>query len=596
MNSEQFALATRTKLWVSMLIALVVAQMAASLLMHRGAALTIASDLVQGSLLLVATTAFLPNISRSRCPTVHIRLFWILMSVGMLFWLIYQGMWNYFEVLRRVDVPDPFLGDIVLFLHLVPMIAALAVLPHLREDERDERIRMLDFTLLLTWWVFIYVYAVIPWQTVHIDEATYSANFNLAYLTEKLVLLGSLAILAYTADGGWRQLYGQLLGASALYASSSYVANWAIGHKLYYSGSLYDIPLTVSIAWMAATPLLALRLHLSDSKPSRPVLGIWITRLSMLALFSILWAAIHAERDTALPSSVKAFRITVSLLTMVVMGVVVFWRQRLLRDELSLFLERSRSSFDDLKGLQEKLIQSEKLASLGQLVGGAAHEINNPLTAMLGYSDLLSASTLPAQEQLQAAQVGEQVRRTTALVASLLTFARQAPAQLAAVDINSVMQTTVRLLAPQLELEAGSIHLELSPSLPLVLADSNQILHVCIHLAGQIRARLHREIHPTLFVSSRSPGSDLVLIEFSSCDLSSLPLSSFSPLNSEGANKPATLSLSACCRIVEEHGGRLLQSSTPDHTAFRMELRVATNSAVRSPFAAPNRAAARSGS
>jgi nitrogen-specific signal transduction histidine kinase len=596
MNSEQFALAARTKIWVSMLIALVVAQIAMSLLMHRGAALTIASDLVQGSLLLVATTAFLPNISRSRCPTVHIRLFWILMSVGMLFWLIYQGMWNYFEVLRRVDVPDPFLGDIVLFLHLVPMIAALAVLPHLREGERDERIRMLDFTLLFTWWVFIYVYAVIPWQTVQIDEATYSANFNLAYLTEKLVLLGSLAILAYTADGAWRQLYGQLLGASALYASSSYVANWAIGHKLYYSGSLYDIPLTVSIAWMAATPLLALRLHLSDSKPSRPVLGIWITRLSMLALFSILWAAIHAERDTALPSSVKGFRITVSLLTMVVMGVVVFWRQRLLRDELSLFLERSRSSFDDLKGLQEKLIQSEKLASLGQLVGGAAHEINNPLTAMLGYSDLLSASTLPAQEQLQAAQIGEQVRRTTALVASLLTFARQAPAQLAAVDINSVMQTTVRLLAPQLELEAGSIHLELSPSLPLVLADSNQILHVCIHLAGQIRARLHRETHPTLFVSSLSPGSDLVLIEFSSCDPSSLPLSSFSPLNSEGANKPATLSLSACCRIVEEHGGRLLQSSTPDHTAFRMELRVATNSAVRSPFAAPNRAAARSGS
>ena len=582
-----------TKLWVSLLIALVFAQTAASLLMSRGNALTVASDLIGGSLLLVATAAFLPNTLRSRCPTLHMRLFWILMSVGMLFWLTYQGMWNYFEVFKHQDVPEPFLGDVVLFLHLVPMIAALAVLPHLRDDERDERVRMLDFALLLTWWVFIDVYAVIPWQTVQVDEAIYSANFNFAYLTEKLVLLILLAILAYTADGGWRKLYGQLLGASALYASSSYVANWAIGHKLYYSGSIYDIPLSVSMAWMAAVPLLALRLDLSDSKPSRPVLGVWITRLSMLALFSLLWAAMQAELDPGIPPSVKDFRVTVSLLTMVVMGIVVFWRQRLLRAELSQFLERSRRSFDDLKDLQNKLIQSEKLASLGQLVGGAAHEINNPLTAMLGYSDLLSASNLPSPEQLQAAQIGEQVRRTTTLVASLLTFARQAPARLAVVDINSVLQTAVRLLAPQAE--ASSIRLELASSLPFVLADSNQILHVCMHLAGQIIAHLNRDEQSTLFVRTHSQGS-FVLVDFSSYDPSSQPLSYLSSLSSEGGNKPSTLSLSACCRIVEEHGGRLLQPSTPGNPAFRMELQVATNSAGRSSFAAATRAAARSSS
>ena len=584
-----------TKLWVCLLIALVLAQTAASLLMSRGNALTVASDLIGGSLLLVATAAFLPNTLRRRCPTLHMRLFWILMSVGMLFWLTYQGMWNYFEVFKHQDVPDPFMGDVVLFLHLVPMIAALAVLPHLRDDERDERVRMLDFALLLTWWVFIYVYAVIPWQTVRVDEAIYSANFNFAYLTEKLVLLILLAILAYTADGGWRKLYGQLLGASALYASSSYVANWAIGHQLYYSGSIYDIPLSFSMAWMAAVPLLALRLDLSDSKPSRPVLGVWITRLSMLALFSLLWAAMQAELDPGIPPSVKDFRVTVSLLTMVVMGIVVFWRQRLLRAELSQFLERSRRSFDDLKDLQNKLIQSEKLASLGQLVGGAAHEINNPLTAMLGYSDLLSASSLPSPEQLQAAQIGEQVRRTTTLVASLLTFARQAPARLAAVDINSVLQTAVRLLSPQPEAEANSIRLELASSLPFVLADSNQILHVCMHLAGQIIAHLNRDEQSTLFVRTHSQGR-FVLVDFSCCDPSSQPLSYLSSLSSEGGNKPSTLSLSACCRIVEEHGGRLLQPSAPANPAFRMELQVATNSASRSSFAAATRAAARSSS
>jgi hypothetical protein len=67
-------------------------------------------------------------------------------------------------------------------------------------------------------------------------------------------------------------------------------------------------------------------------------------------------------------------------------------------------------------------------------------------------------------------------------------------------------------------------------------------------------------------------------------------------LGSEGPNKPSTLSLSACCRIVEEHGGRLLQSSTPDNIGFRMELRAAPNAASRPTYGAVNRAAARSGS
>jgi len=589
-------LAARTKVWVSLLIALVLAQTAASLLMPAGTGLTIASDLIQCALLLVATAVYLPNTSRSRCPTFHIRLFWILMSLGMLFWLIQQGMWSYVEVVKRQDVPVPFGGDIVLFLHLVPMIAALAVLPHLREEERDERIRMLDFTLLLVWWVFIYVYAVIPWQIVQVDSVAYIANINLAYLIEKLLLLAALAVLAYTAHSGWRQLYGQLLGASALYASSSYVANWAIGRKLYHSGSIYDIPLTVSYAWMAAVPLLARRYDLSDSKPSQPVLAVWITRLSMIALFSLVWIAVRSALVPALPPSVKSFRIIVSLLTLVVMGMVVFWRQRLLRAELSLFLDKSRRSFDDLKAVQEKLIQSEKLASLGQLIGGAAHEINNPLTAMLGYSDLLSASNLPSAEQLQAAQIGQQVRRTTALVASLLTFARRAPATFAAVDINSVLQTVVRMLAPQLEAEANSIRFELTPSLPPVLADSNQILHVCMHLAGQIGAHLNRETQSTLFVRTHCEGN-FVLVDFSAHDLAdpSLPPLAF-PLvfDSQGVNQPATLSLSACCRIVEEHGGRLLQSAS-GQSAFRLELRIASVPANRSTSAEPARSAAGSG-
>jgi nitrogen-specific signal transduction histidine kinase len=173
-----------------------------------------------------------------------------------------------------------------------------------------------------------------------------------------------------------------------------------------------------------------------------------------------------------------------------------------------------------------------------------------------------------------------------------------------------VLQTTVLLLAPQLEAEGNTVRLELAASLPAVLADSNQILHVCMHLAGQINARLQRETHSTLIVRSHSQGN-LVLVDFSACEAAlddglsgerasderaSQARSYSSPLNSEGENKPSTLALSACCRIVEEHGGRLLQPSTPGNPAFRMELRVAGNSAGRAALAASNWPAVRSSS
>ena len=281
----------------------------------------------------------------------------------------------------------------------------------------------------------------------------------------------------------------------------------------------------------------------------------------MLALLSLPCAALHAELSGDQPGPVKTFRIIVSLATTVVMGVMVFWRNRLVGVELSYFLDKSRRSFDELKAVQEQLIQSEKLASLGQLVGGAAHEINNPLTAMLGYSDLLSASGLSAGEQQQALAIGEQVRRTKALVTSLLTFVHPTPAKLASVDLNSVLRTGLRLLPSQLEAKGLSVRLELAPSLPPVLADSNQLLHVCLHLAGQIATQLDAGTNPTLCVRTQRDG-DLLLVDFFAEAPFLGPPSFDVKLSSAGEHRPGTLSLSACCRIVEEHGGRLRDRRT----------------------------------
>jgi nitrogen-specific signal transduction histidine kinase len=585
----------RVKLLSLLLAALVLSQIAVSLLLRRGDTLTIISDLLYFALQLAAAIAFFPHAWRRESPK-RPRLFWILMTAGILLWLAYQVMWNYFEVILHKEVPDVFAGDLVLFLHLVPMMAAIAVFPHFHDDDRDTRVRLLDLTLLLTWWVFLYVYTVMPWQTVQVNGAIYSDNFNSVYLTEKLVLLISLAGLAYGSTGGWRSLYGQLLGASALYASSSYVANWAISHRQYYSGSIYDIPLTCSIAWTAAVGLLATRWDLSESKPSQPILGVWITRLGMVAIFSLPWFAMHPLMDSTLPPAVRKFRIILTLLGMVIMGAMVFLRQGLLANELSRLLEKSRGAYEDLKTLQAELIESEKLASLGQLVGGAAHEINNPLTAMLGYSDILSASSLPPHEQRMATRISEQVRRTKTLVASLLTFAHESPARMAMLDLNSVLQTAMRLVKPQLE--SQSVTLEIAPaSLPMIMADSNQLLHVCLHLAAQITGQFENDTQPVLHVQPRRDGDNVVMDFYGEAPSPSL---AFQPLYvSESSTRSSSLSLNACCRIAEDHGGRILTQAVPGgYTAFRLELPVRKSASPLSSLspATPPRMAARTSS
>ncbi|MFZ1140568.1 MAG: histidine kinase dimerization/phospho-acceptor domain-containing protein [Candidatus Sulfotelmatobacter sp.] len=567
----------RSHLWLAAVAGLLAAFVLAALVLPRSFHLTALSDLIQCVLLVSGAASFVPLVLRSEG---RMRLFWSLITLGISFWLFYQLLWTYFEVVLQRDVPDLFAGDVILFLHIVPLMAALALRPHSPRDEYGARVGRLDFALLLMWWLYLYVLIVIPWQYVVADVAAYNRHLNAVYVTEEIAFLLGLVACWMTSKGHWKNLYANLFGMSVCYAGSSTVMNWAIGRKLYYSGSLYDIPYVAAIAWLTWIGLRAkAEKPTSDAREASTLYGVWIARCSMISVFSLPLFAAWAMSDDTVPSRVGVFRLALTLIAAFFMGVMVLVRQHLLDRELTQLLQLSRASVDSLKHLQAQILQSEKLASIGQLVGGAAHELNNPITAMLGYSDMLLSTRLTAEQQPIAAKIGQYVRRTKSLVASLISFARQAPAPKSPLDLNTLARTAVKLTQPQWEALAIEARMQFDPALPKVLGDSNQLLQVCLQLVANCLHVLSEAGGRVLTVSTERQGETSVL------QIATEPIPrnpSLSPRASSLLDPEDSLGLNACQGILQEHRGQISRECREDGAMLlRVELPVTQSAPSR---------------
>src|SRR5271165_1231658 len=240
----------RRNRWFALAGAITLAFAVLSLTMPRGPRL---AAIVDFSYLLITLTVGATMLMNAWSARGVDRRFWALMGSGYLFWAVNEAGWVYCEVLRRVSVPDPWSMDMFLFLHLIPMIAAVALRPHRTEGEHKFRVGTLDFLLLMVWWVFLYAFVVFPSQYVSVNVAEYDRNFGALYLVESGVLVLVLGGVARGAPSGWKEIYLNLMAASALYAIASEVVNVAVTSGPYYSGCLYDVPLVGAVSWMAAT-------------------------------------------------------------------------------------------------------------------------------------------------------------------------------------------------------------------------------------------------------------------------------------------------------------------------------------------------------
>jgi PAS domain S-box-containing protein len=221
----------------------------------------------------------------------------------------------------------------------------------------------------------------------------------------------------------------------------------------------------------------------------------------------------------------------------------------------------------DSAELRGKLVHAEKMAAVGQLVSGVAHEVNNPLTAILGFADLLLQNPeLPATALKDLRVILQEAQRTKQIVQNLLSFARQMPPQRNAVQLNLILRRTIQLRSYDFNSHGVEISEHLDEGLPDIFGDAHQLQQVFLNILNNAYDAVHDVGRPARIEIMSTKAGDAVEVSF--CDNGygiSHPDKIFDPFfTTKEVGKGTGLGLSICYGIVKEHGGEILCHNNPD--------------------------------
>ena len=555
-----------------------------SLSVPRGSQTLVAfGNVIQCIVPLIANGGLLFN---AGTPYWRRNIFWMLIALSCTLWMFGQFQWTYYEVYRHKSLPALYPGDILFFLRGIPLMTALTLQPHRKSGEVHARLGYLDFSLLLTWWSYVYVFFVLPWIYATPSLPQYDHNFNLVAIIQNNVIVAGFIVLWLRSSGAWKTVYIHLLGASALYMLSALVIDVGTDTGDYYTGSLYDLPMISSFLWFAMAGLIAYwnRAQLDATQPeessypledSSPGVHGWSSRLAMAAVISLPLLALYSLRADRVEPDVRDFRLVTTMVAALPLAGLIFVRSHFAETDRARLLVQSEQALENLKRLQAQLVQTEKLVSLGQLAAGAAHEINNPLAAILGFSDLLADDeALPDKARSTASKIREQARRTKTLVGNLLSFARQVPSERTLLDINTVVSNAVQLRTLDLRSSTTRIEQQLESVLPGVRGDGNQLMQVFFNLISNAVDAMESHKGGLLTIKTmRDRGNVVVLFSDTGPGIKE-PHRVFDPFyTTKPVGKGTGLGLSICFGIVQEHNGKILCYNRQEGGAvFRVEL------------------------
>lgn len=227
--------------------------------------------------------------------------------------------------------------------------------------------------------------------------------------------------------------------------------------------------------------------------------------------------------------------------------------------------------------LKQRLIWSDRLSAVGELIAGVAHELNNPLAAVLGFSELLLAGDVPESIRQDLVRVHKEAGRCRKIVQNLLSFARRAPAEKHLVNINELIRATLELTAYQLQLDNVTVCAELNRQLPPTMADGQQLQQVFLNVINNAHDAIRDKGMPgTLTVSTRR-SDNRILVRFTDtgCGIRPRDLQRiFDPFyTTKEVGEGTGLGLSLAYGIVKEHNGDIhVDSAVGKGTSFTMEL------------------------
>jgi signal transduction histidine kinase len=255
---------------------------------------------------------------------------------------------------------------------------------------------------------------------------------------------------------------------------------------------------------------------------------------------------------------------------MLVMGVFVFIRQYIQDQSLIGLLRESQSTFENERHLQSHLVQREKLASLGQLIAGAAQEIDQPLTAIMNYSEKLwSRERLSGEQDKLVRKIVNHSQRTRELVANLLSFAQQRSGERMLVDVSMLLQRSLHMREMQQHSQIIRFDLEIDPNLPRILGDGHQLFQAFVQIVENAVDALEGSGGGLLHVTAGYRDGEVV-IQFSDNGPGVKELHRvFDPFyTTKPIGRGTGLGLSAVYGVVQDHKGQITCQNKPEGGAL----------------------------